>query len=199
MIRSKREWKRIWFSSHPAMNSTLASSVSSSRAMASSRHRCRPPGSCSHQLSPVSTALYPPSSRITLDFPVPDILVSKTRSTVPSLGFAAGPQRCAERGRISRSQLRCLLIQNIPIWIVATAAETNPAAAPIGGRVRVPRDERRSRDVVRNVRGSEVRAPNRHLGGGRHCVRCKGAGPGQRVNDRRSDVTRRWTWLWCSS
>jgi hypothetical protein len=51
-------------------------------------------------------------------------------------------------------------------------------AAQIGGSVLVPRDERRSRDLVRDVRGSEVRAPNRRLGGGRHCVRPKGAGPG---------------------
>jgi hypothetical protein len=75
---------------------------------------------------------------------------------------------------------------------------TQPRAAagvPNGGSVRVPWDGRRSRDVVRDVRGSEVRAPNRCLGGRRHCVRPKGAGPGQRVNDRGSEVTRRWTWL----
>jgi hypothetical protein len=83
MTRSKRERKRTWFSSQPAMNTTSASSVSSSAAIASSRHRCRPSGSGSHQPSSVSTALNPSatSSLITLDFPVPDIPVSRTRFT----------------------------------------------------------------------------------------------------------------------
>ena len=59
--------------------------------MASSRHRCRPHDRCSHQPSSVSMALYlsAASSRITLDFPVPDIPGSRTRFTVVSIRSAA--------------------------------------------------------------------------------------------------------------
>jgi hypothetical protein len=67
---------------------------------------------------------------------------------------------------------------NASIWIHWVMNSVASAAAHSGGSVRVPRDECRSSDVVRDVRGSEVRAPNRRLGGGRHCVRPKGAGPG---------------------
>ena len=99
--------------SHDGGNTTLASSVSTSAAMASSRRRCRPPGSGSHQPSSVSMALYPSaaSSPITLDFPVPDMPVSRTRFTAASLRSrrhrlprgARGPARAACRAPIAAS------------------------------------------------------------------------------------------------
>jgi hypothetical protein len=72
-IWSNWAWNRAWFSSQSATNSTSVSSVASSASIASSRHRCRPPGSGSDHPSSVSTALKPraASSWTTLDFPRP--------------------------------------------------------------------------------------------------------------------------------
>jgi hypothetical protein len=72
--------------------------------------------------------LYPsaPSSRITLDLPVPDIPVSKTRPTIPSLRFAAGRSDVPREAGSPARQPLCCLIQNIPIRIVVTAAERVP-------------------------------------------------------------------------
>jgi hypothetical protein len=66
---------------------TLASSVVRSAWMASSRHLWRPSGWRSDHPSSVSTALYPraTSSRMTLDFPVPDIPVRRIRFTFGSV------------------------------------------------------------------------------------------------------------------
>ena len=96
--------ERTWFSSHPAMNSTSASSVSSSRAMASSRHRCRPPGSprtshrrCRRLASECSQLAY--HARFAgARHPGQQNPLHDSEPTIRSW-----PQRCAERGRISRS------------------------------------------------------------------------------------------------
>ncbi len=192
MIRSKREWKRTWFSSHPATNSTSASSVSSSQAMASSRHRCRPPGSCLHQPSSVSTALYPsaPSSRITLDLPVPDIPVSKTRSTIPSLRFVAGRSDVpSEAGSPARQYAARRRRRGVPDRLAqrcpGSCAIMEPARMRAAPRYRVLNE---GGHCARSVRGSV------HATGGRCLLAlwCSAAGRSSRNRGGRGRPADRW-------
>lgn len=106
------------------------------------------------------------------------------RRSLPAARMASG-YACAYATQIRRSRTSVSGLghargctQIIPLCVAAPNQAGSHPRVPNGGSVRIPRGEHRSCDVVGDVCGSEVRARNRRLGGGRRCVRPGGAGPG---------------------